>query len=73
MKKNPPKFNCKHWNDVFNVAEIFNFNEIELRGEKRGVLKGILKVAKNMLDQGLKPRTIARCTELPLKQIMALR
>jgi len=31
FKKIPPKFNCKHWNDVFKVAEISNFDEIELR------------------------------------------
>ena len=99
LKMIPSRFNNRHWRSVFDVAEISNFNDVELRsyeanmkyssdyentieyakkegearGEEKGVLKGILKVAKNMHDQGLKPRTIARYTELPLKQIMALR
>ena len=31
MKKIPPKFRSKRWRSVFDVAEISNFNEIELR------------------------------------------
>jgi len=45
----------------------------EARGEKKGILKGILQTAKNMLAEGLKPRTVARYTKLPLEQVMALR
>jgi len=45
----------------------------ETRGEKKGILKGILQTAKNMLAEGLKPRTVARYTKLPLEQVMALR
>jgi len=91
----PPQFKSRHWQDVFDVAEISNFNERELRGYEanmkyssdyentieyakkegleKGVLKGLLKAAKNMLKDGLSPARVARITQLPKEQIMALR
>ena len=42
-------------------------------GKKKGFVDGILQAAKNMLNEGLKPRTVARYTKLPLEQIMALK
>jgi predicted transposase/invertase (TIGR01784 family) len=91
LDKIPPEFNNKLFRPVFEIAEICNFNEVELRdyeanmkylddynatieyAKKEGVLKGILQTAKNMLNEGLKPRTVARCTKLPLEQIIALK
>jgi len=91
LDKIPPKFNNKLFKPVFEIAEICNFNEVELRdyeanmkylsdynntieyAREEGVLKGILQTAKNMLNEGLKPRTVARCTKLPLEQITALK
>jgi len=103
LRQIPSQFKSRHWKEVFDVAEISNFNERELRdyeanmkyssdyentieyakkeglekgvlkGEKKGVLKGILKTAKNMLKDGLSPARVARITQLPKEQIMALR
>jgi len=107
LDKIPPEFNNKLFRPVFEIAEICNFNEVELRdyeanmkylddynatieyakkeakregmekgvviGKKEGFIDGILQTAKNMLNEGLKPRTVARYTKLPLEQIMALR
>jgi len=42
-------------------------------GKKEGVIEGLVTAAKNMLKEGIKPRTVARCTKLPLEQIMALK
>jgi len=42
-------------------------------GLEKGVLKGILKTAKNMLKDGISPARVARITQLPKEQIMALR
>ena len=97
--EDPPQFKSRPWKYVFDVSEISNFNEGELRdyeanmkyssdyentieyakkeglekGEKKGVLKGILKTAKNMLKDGISPARVARITQLPKEQIMALR
>ena len=91
LRKIPPQFKSRHWQDVFDVAEISNFNEGELHdyeanmkyssdyentieyAKKEGALKGILKTAKNMLKDGLSPARVARITQLPKEQIMALR
>ena len=42
-------------------------------GMEKGVIEGLVTAAKNMLNEGLKPRTVARYTKLPLEQIMALK
>jgi len=43
------------------------------KGEVRGVKKGILQTAKSMLKEGLSPTLVARITNLPRKEILALR
>ena len=56
--------NMKYSSDYENTIEY---------AKKEGVLKGILKTAKNMLKDGLSPARVARITQLPKEQIMALR
>jgi len=45
----------------------------DVRGEARGVKRGILQTAKSMLKDGLSPMRVARITKLPRKEILALR
>jgi len=45
----------------------------DVRGEARGVKKGVLQTAKSMLKDGLSPMRVARITKLPRKEILALR
>jgi len=40
--------------------------------EERGFGKGVRRTAKSMLADGLDPTRVARITQLPKKQIMAL-
>jgi hypothetical protein len=41
-------------------------------GEKKGEEKALMKVAKNMLAEGIIPTKVAKCTGLPLKTVKAL-
>jgi hypothetical protein len=41
--------------------------------EKKGDARGVLRTAKNMLSDGVKPALVARYTELPLETVKALR
>jgi predicted transposase/invertase (TIGR01784 family) len=67
----------------FNVEELM-FYESEMKrysdhinalayAEKKGVARGVLRTAKNMLGDGVKPALVARYTELPLETVKALR
>jgi predicted transposase/invertase (TIGR01784 family) len=58
----------KYLSDYNNTIEY-----AKKEGMEKGVIEGLLTAAKNMLNEGLKPRTVARYTKLPLEQIMALK
>jgi predicted transposase/invertase (TIGR01784 family) len=94
LKKVPKDFRERELKDIFNIAEISNFNSDELRryettmmnkydqraclayaekiGLEKGETRGVLRTAKCMLKNGIKPALVARITKLPKEQIMAL-
>ena len=45
----------------------------EEKGLTKGEARGVMKIAKNMLKEGLNPNLVARITQLPRKEILALR
>jgi predicted transposase/invertase (TIGR01784 family) len=45
----------------------------EEKGEARGLEKGILKIAKNMLAKGFSVADVLKATNLPREQVRVLR
>ncbi|MGL1890586.1 MAG: hypothetical protein OCD02_03120 [Spirochaetaceae bacterium] len=45
---------------------------LELKGEKRGIIQGISKTAKNMKADGISIKTIKKCTGLTEEEIKKL-
>jgi predicted transposase YdaD len=45
----------------------------EARGMDKGKRDGFIETARNMLGEGMEPALVARCTNLPLEAVKALR
>jgi len=87
LTEEPKSFKKMVFKRILEVARISNFNDEELMfydvemkrySDHVNALayaeeKGILRVAKNMLKDGINPTRVARITKLPKEQIMALR
>ncbi|MDR2558222.1 MAG: hypothetical protein LBC86_01560 [Oscillospiraceae bacterium] len=50
----------------------FNFDEYVAAEKEASLLEGIVKTAIAMLQEGLKPETVAKCTKLPLERVQQL-
>jgi len=86
LTKEPKSFNKMVFKRILEVARISNFNNEELMfydvemkrySDHVNALayaeeKGILRVARNMLKDGINPTRVARITKLPKEQIMTL-
>ena len=56
-----------------NICYKEGLEEGRQEGREEGMAEKALSAAKNLLAEGIAPETVARCVDIPLEEVKALR